>query len=326
MLNEKEIDRLNSFLQNKTFKYNRGIFHYDLPGEVDFDYKFKILGYKKMIRVGEYYDYLKISVKFMNFRDDISKLIFSRRGLNKEYFNKLFKENLYYFRNTLAEEIETILSMFDNNILITFEDVEVEFDTNKNESLHEQKIHRNPIRVVVRDIVNIIKLGNEGDFYLPDNDEGKGYKFEKIPFEFDVEIEIIHDYSIKGFKINADYSLSDDVIEFLILYNPKNLNKNLYDIVGELNELMSHELEHGFQNYRGESIKTQNNEYLEPVEYYLQSHEIPAQVSGFKRLSKLRKIPFDVVVKDWFKTHKDIHGLTDNEEKLVISKILTYKK
>ena len=58
MLTEKEIDRLNGVLKNKIFKYSKGLFDYDLLDENDFDFKFQILGYKKMISVGEYYDYL----------------------------------------------------------------------------------------------------------------------------------------------------------------------------------------------------------------------------------------------------------------------------
>jgi hypothetical protein len=37
-------------------------------------------------------------------------------------------------------------------------------------------------------------------------------------------------------------------------------------------------------------------------------------------------VPFSSVVNDWFRTHKDIHGLTDDEEKIVIDKILNFKR
>ena len=59
--------------------------------------------------------------------------------------------------------------------------------------------------------------------------------------------------------------------------------------------------------------------------YYTQPDEIDAQIFGFKRISKLTKKPFDVVVKDWFATHKDIHNLNDNEMNEVISIILKNK-
>lgn len=321
MLSEKEINRLNGFLENKTFAYNRGIYHYDMPGEVDFDYKFKILGYKKMISVGEYYDYIRISVKLMNFRDDLSRLIFLRRGLKGEFLNKFFKENMYYFKHTLIEEITSTLSMFDNNIRVSIETIEIESDDK--ESLQEQKMTRQPIREVVKDIVNIIKSNEEGDFYLPDNDEGTGYSFGRLPFEFTVELDISHDNTLEGYLINAEYSASDEVIEMKIIYNPSDLVKNMYNIVGELNEILAHELEHGLQNYRGEMEKTKKAP-TDSLKYYTQPHEISAQIAGFKRLSRIRKQPIEKVIRDWFESHQDIHQLNDRNKNTVIKKLLSY--
>ena len=40
------------------------------------------------------------------------------------------------------------------------------------------------------------------------------------------------------------------------------------------------------------------------------------------RLAKLRKLPFNGVVSEWFDTHRDIHGLTENEQEIVINEIL----
>lgn len=321
MLSEKEINRLNGFLENKTFTYNRGIYHYDLPGEVDFDFKFKILGYKKMISVGEYYDYIRISVKLMNFRDDLSRIIFLRRGLKGDFLNKFFKENMYYFKHTLTEEIISILSMFDNDIRVSIETIEIE--GNNKESLQEQKMTRQPIREVVKDIVNIIKSNEEGDFYLPDNDEGTGYSFGRLPFEFTVELDISHDNTLEGYLINAEYSASDEVIEMKIIYNPSDLVKNMYNIVGELNEILAHELEHGLQNYRGEMEKTKKSP-TDPLKYYTQPHEISAQIAGFKRLSRIRKQPIEKVIRDWFESHQDIHQLNDRNKNTVIKKLLSY--
>ena len=67
-------------------------------------------------------------------------------------------------------------------------------------------------------------------------------------------------------------------------------------------------------------------EEKDPYKYYTQPHEIDAQVFGFKRLSKLTKRPFEVVVKEWFDTHEDVHKLSADEVNDVISKLLNYKK
>jgi hypothetical protein len=43
------------------------------------------------------------------------------------------------------------------------------------------------------------------------------------------------------------------------------------------------------------------------------------------RVAKLRKLPFNNVVKEWFLNHKDIHGLTENEIEKVSKIILDGK-
>lgn len=183
---------------------------------------------------------------------------------------------------------------------------------------------RNVIRTVVKDLINVIKKNKEGEYTLPDESSYEIYSFEKFPVEFSVEITVKHDNNLNGFKANAEYSSDDDVIELVLIYNPKTLDKNLYGIVGELNELVAHEIEHMMQTYRGEFSRKKKTKSA--LEYYTQSHEIPAQVKGFKRLSKLQKKPFEEVVRNWFETHQEIHTLDKNEQNIVIDKLLNYGK
>jgi hypothetical protein len=325
MLTQKEIDRLNGVLQNKTFVYNQGVFHYDLEGENDFDFKFQILGYKKMISVGEYYDYLRVSVTLLNFRDELSKILFLRKGANGEFLNKYFKENMYYFKMSLSNEIKSIMKMFEPDTRIIIEHIEVELDTEK-ESLQEQKMTRQAIRNVVKDIVTILKNNEEGEFNLPNNDEGMGYSFNRFPVEFSVELYVEHDDTLDGYQLNAEYSHEDDVIEIIIRYNPDDLRTSMYDIVGELNEVIAHELEHSLQGYRGEFDDDDRDEVTDPTEYYLQPHEIPAQIAGFKRIARLRKLPLETVIRQWFDSHGDIHSMNKKQQEKVINTLLNYKK
>jgi F0F1-type ATP synthase gamma subunit len=60
--------------------------------------------------------------------------------------------------------------------------------------------------------------------------------------------------------------------------------------------------------------------------YYTKPHELDAQIFGFKRISKLTKTPFDVVVKRWFNTHHNLHQMDDKDVKYVIKKIMDFKK
>ena len=312
MLKDNQIDKINHFLENKVFTYNGKIL-YGVDVTSDFDFKFKILGYKKMISVGEWYDYTKVSVTVFNFRDNLSKLLFTDNELNN-----VVDRGLWKVKNSLSQEINTILRYFDNDVRVKIEDLKI--INPKTTNIQEQKMSRQTVRSVVKDIVEVLKKKRKGNFYLPKDSDF--YTFTSFPVEFSVELYLSHNNKSDGFKINADYSSDDEVIEMIIVYNPKTLESNLYNIIGELNEVISHELEHSLQNYRGELEYDDESEELSPLEYYLQPHEISAQIKGFKRLSKLRKQPIEHVVRQWFESHKDIHSLTPEEEKIVINRLL----
>ena len=114
--------------------------------------------------------------------------------------------------------------------------------------------------------------------------------------------------------------VENDVIQIIIRFNPKTLKNNFYNIIGELNEIVAHELEHLYQDYRGErKYRTPPNDSFK---YYTQPHEIKAQRAGFRRIAKLRKLPFNDVVRDWFEDHKEIHQMNDNEVDKVIQIII----
>jgi len=322
MLTDQEINRLNKFLENKTFNY-QGLMIFNTKIMVDLDYKFKILGYRQMISVGEYYDYMKISLTIFNFRDKLSQLIFhSSDTKEQEFLRSFFDDNLFFFKQQILESITNILINFDPNIRITIGEINIDLPAKEN---IQEQMTRYAIRNVVKDIVKILKTNEEGEHILPDNDYGGGYKFEKFPVEFSVDLYVSHDNSFNGYKLNAQYSQEDDTVEISIVYNPSDLKTSLYEIVGELNEVLAHELEHSLQGYRGE-FDMDDEEETDSLKYYLQAHEIPAQVSGFKRLSKLRKVPFETVVRNWFKTHGEFHQLNNDEQEIVINKLLEYKK
>jgi hypothetical protein len=98
------------------------------------------------------------------------------------------------------------------------------------------------------------------------------------------------------------------------------LRRNFYNIIGQLNDIVAHELEHGFQYNRDGRVHEEPP--TESFEYYTQPDEITAQRAGFRRVAKLRKLPYRDVVRHWFEDHKDVHGLTDDEMEEVIKIIL----
>jgi hypothetical protein len=200
----------------------------------------------------------------------------------------------------------------------------------KKGNINEISKRRSIIRGLVSDVVTIYKENEEGEFYLPEDLDGShSYIFPKLKNPLQVELTIFPDDEVNDFLIDADYFDEESIIAITIVYDPEKKLKLLYDIVGELNEIIAHEIRHIDQHRQNMyDIDYDKIEKIEsdPIKYYTQPHELDAQVYGFKRLSKLRNKPFEQVVRNWFETHKDIHGMEENEYQFIIDKIIEEKK
>lgn len=200
------------------------------------------------------------------------------------------------------------------------------FEVSKN-ILLEIKKRRKIIRDLVSDIVDIYKKNEEGEFYLPEDINDKThYNFPKLKTPLQVELNIFPDDEIDTFIIDADYFYKENIIAISILYNPEKKMIVLYDIIGELNEIIAHEIRHVDQHTKGMYTFNDDEEETDPIKYYTQPHELDAQVYGFKRLSKLKKIPFEQVVRNWFETHKQFHGMEEEDYNIVIDQIMKHKE
>jgi hypothetical protein len=323
MLTEKQLDRINKLLSTRTFKF-RGYLIPDLPESMksDIDYKFKVDGYRKMTSVGEEYDYAKLNVVITGLNDKFSQLLFTPEDNEQgQMIARSFENRLYKFYSNLNLEMTRFLRIFDENIRTTIDSLTFDVQKPITES-NMSRMSRIAVRTTVKDILNIIKDKEPGEFYLPGED-GEEYSFTNLPFTYSVELYVEIDDNIDGYSVGGNFSSEDDVIEVAIKFNPKTLRKNIYNIIGELNDIVAHELEHGFQYI------TEGKVYQEPpsdsLGYYTQPDEIKAQRVGLRRLAKLRKLPFNNVVSEWFDTHRDIHGLSENEQEIVINEILDRK-
>lgn len=323
MLTEKQLERINKLLSDRTFKY-RGYIIPDLPESMrsDIDYKFKIDGYRKMTSVGEEYDYAKLNVVITGVNDKFSQLLFTPENNEQgQLIAKSFENRLYKFYSDLNFEMTRFLRIFDDNIRTTIDSLTFDIQKPITES-KMSRMSRIAVRTTVKDILNIIKDKKEGEFYLPGED-GEEYSFTKFPFTYSVNLYVEIDEKLDGYQLNGSFSSESDVIEIAVKFNPKTLRKNIYNIIGELNDIVAHELEHGFQ-YVNEG-KVYQDPPSDSLGYYTQPDEIRAQRVGLRRLAKLRKLPFNNVVSEWFDTHRDIHGLTENEQEIVINEILDRK-
>lgn len=318
MLTEKQINRINKLLSTRTFKYTGEIIS-GYPTPADIDYKFKITGYKKMISVGDYYDYALLDVVITGLNDKFSQLLFTPEPTEQgQMIAKSFENRLYKFYSDLNLEMTNFLRIFDGDIRTTIDSLTFDVQKPINES-KMSRMSRNAVRTTVKDILNIIKNKQKGVYNLP-GENGEEYSFSNLPFTYSVNLSVNLDENIDGYQIGGYFSSDDDIIDIDIKFNPKTLRKNAYNIIGELNDIVAHELEHGFQYItEGKTYKTPPSDSFG---YYTQLHEVKAQRVGFRRVAKLRKLPFNEVVKDWFEDHKDIHGLNENEVDKVIQIII----
>jgi hypothetical protein len=194
--------------------------------------------------------------------------------------------------------------------------------TIKKRDLLEQKQYDQPVRTIVRDIIQLYKLEGEGEYYLPEELEEDIMEYEFPKFSLSVELILEPSDMIDDFIVDAELFREDNVISVSIKYNPEKKSNITYDLIGELNEIVAHEIRHIIQKDRTEFDL--EKEVGKGIDYYTSPEEIDAQVFGFRRMSRITKRPFSDLVRNWFRTHKDLHTLSDEEQEIVINKLLDY--
>lgn len=178
-------------------------------------------------------------------------------------------------------------------------------------------------RVLVRDIIDVFKKNKTGEFDLPEyfgRDE-MVYEFGSHLGAFSVSLDLNQDENVKDYIVDGDFIRDFDTIEIRITSNPDFQDSYLYNLIGDLNELVRHELEHMKQKYAGFKFpyyvpKTQYGHYSRP-------YEIEAQLAGFKRLAKLQNKNIEDVMEKWFQKYQDKHELTPKQIKNIVQKILS---
>ena len=184
----------------------------------------------------------------------------------------------------------------------------------------EQKMNLET-RQIVRYIIVVFKKEKEGNFELP-SDLNKGeefYNFSTIKNPFNIELDLIVDAGVPDYDVDADYYRDEDVIVITIITNPEMNSSSLYELVGELNEIVRHELEHVKQFERGYDFPKEPRGRLN---YYLQPHEIEAQKAGFRRRAKLENKDLESVIRGWFSRNITKHRLKPHQVEFLIKRLL----
>ena len=108
MLTNQQIDKINNTISNKVFNYSGPLIN-GVDRNVDINFKIEFLGYKQMISVGDYYNYLKVGVTIVELKDELSKLVISGDNGSKNDgsmdWKGFFQNSLYHFYHNLEFEI-----------------------------------------------------------------------------------------------------------------------------------------------------------------------------------------------------------------------------
>ena len=156
MLNKKILNKINDSIKDHKFTYT-GQLTREFNGDIDF--KIELLGYKEMIRIGNWEPYLQVKVIILDARDMLSKIIFSSYNeMGKEKFLEMVEKSLYVFNYGLEDYLKSVMRFFqtneDTNVRIV--DFEVR-NNNLKDGLMEQRSSRQMTRNMVRDVVNLLK-------------------------------------------------------------------------------------------------------------------------------------------------------------------------
>jgi hypothetical protein len=316
-MDKKEFyNMINRVIGDKVFQYEGPIMG-GVSLDVVIDFKFKIVGDVKLLHMGEPKNHVSIDVTVLSITPP------TLDGFIQNLDNAFeIKDRMYFTATKIENYIWRVLQHFsieDTPVItsIKFTGKRYEYMEKINEGISEKK---GIVRKVVQDIIRVFKKG-EGEYALPEDiGNNMTYDFPNLNTEFTVEVKIDEDNTIEGFDIDGGYYDDEETFEIHIQYNPKFFPETYYDLIGELNEIVRHELQHLIQSERGINRPTDETD---PEKYYLQPHELDAQIAGFKRLSKIRKEPFEKTVIDWFNKNKT---LGDDAKERIINVILKTKK
>jgi hypothetical protein len=130
MISEKHIERINKVIKDMVFEFEGEIFTPDL--RVKFEYQFAITGQRKMISVGEYYNYLDVLVEIVDADEKSLKFLavygLLKNDINKDYIltnrltNSIGEELTYFFAEDYVR-VKIVKTQFSEELKNKIDDV-----------------------------------------------------------------------------------------------------------------------------------------------------------------------------------------------------------
>lgn len=115
MFNEKERNQVNRYLSNETFTCSIPFLSYDGP-EYDIEYRFKIVGEKRLMSVGEYYMYAEVDLEILDIQDAYKPYFKVMGGdFDKDRLMTVFFKKEYTFTYGITRCMDELLKYFTNS-------------------------------------------------------------------------------------------------------------------------------------------------------------------------------------------------------------------
>jgi hypothetical protein len=177
-------------------------------------------------------------------------------------------------------------------------------------------------RMIVKDIIRIIKNGDEGSWELPSDISNKEY----YPYDMTVFFDWNFNWKEGNQKyfIDGDYDDETESMQVVVFLNKDFYPELMYDLVADLNDIIAHEYEHHKQ-YLGlrpdSEVKLKVNN-LRITNIIYNPTKIPAVLQGFRRVMKLRKIGIDEVIDGWLQRNISNQDMSEKDQKKLRSELI----
>jgi hypothetical protein len=295
-MDDSTIKQINRIFKTKKLTWCGNFLRYDEGATQDcYDFTFQIKEIKPMISVGEWKDHALIDVTlYVDPNTVLGKLV---SGEYKDIFGDSEQLLRFYpIKNGTADKITKALKLV-SDLDVIVKSIKPVLIGGEEETITEQKVTNNLIRNIVREIAFEVKKDLHGK-------RKKNIGSYDIGMDEPVDIVLFvnptpnKDENIKPLDIQGYWDEDENQIEIDVDIADDADMDVMYELIGELNDVVTHEFEHAKQTKSGYVFP--DVEYKQPKRYYLQQHEIEAQVAGFKRKAKLQKRPIEEVIREYF--------------------------
>lgn len=170
-----------------------------------------------------------------------------------------------------------------------------------------------PILNISRIIISLFKKGKSSKFSYTFYRSG-----EEVDLDVKLKIQEVKNHN-EPFEVRA--AAEFDKLFFNIIYDPKAFPEVMNDLVAEVKETVTHELEHILQqNFEDTYINPKESDYEKDkrggkYNYFLKKIEIPAFVKGLIKRARTKKITLDQAMDEWYKeNHRNFESEKDWKE------------